>query len=84
LAVELEDAVQGISPEAGDAFIDGLPVEESSQLIDGIQTAQVDAMSSAVSWTTWFVVIGIFIATFLPGRRKRQEKLEPAPRGELY
>ena len=40
-------------------------------------------MRDTLSWTAWFVVAGVLVATFMPGRRKEEQRPPPEPRALL-
>ena len=83
LAVALEDANEQVAPADGDKAIDALPPAEQAEFVGLVEAAQVDAMKDAVTWTAGFVLLGILVATFLPGNRKEEERPEPEPRALL-
>ncbi|MEL7210271.1 MAG: hypothetical protein AAGK32_18910 [Actinomycetota bacterium] len=83
VAVALEDANGQVPPDDGDTVLDGLPDIEAAELVAIAETAQVDAMKDAVTWTGGFVLVAMLVATFLPGRQKRAEAPPPEPRALL-
>lgn len=78
LATALEDDLSKVSPEDGEAWFADLPEDVAVDVIGTVGAAQVDSMKAALAWTAWFVILGVLVATFIPGRRRRDE---PAPRG---
>ncbi len=72
-----------MSPEDGEAWFGELPSEDADAVVQVVGAAQVDSMKAALAWTAAFVVLGILIATFLPGRHRRDEPVGRGPKPAL-
>jgi EmrB/QacA subfamily drug resistance transporter len=83
LAVELEDLAAAIAPEDGDRWLDSLSPGEQAQLAETVDPAQVDSMRTALTWTASFVLMGVLVGTFLPGRKKQDAAVSGKPKAVL-
>ena len=83
LSVEVEDAMNQVSEDDQKKLVDSLTPEQQQQLGDIVSKALVDAQRSAVLWTAGVVLIAALIGTFLPGRRREDEPVEPGPKAAL-
>lgn len=83
LATALEDNLSKVSPEDGEAWFADLPDDVAVAVVGTVGDAQVDSMKAALTWTAWFVVLGVLLATFIPGRRIRDEPARRGPKPAL-
>ena len=83
LAVQLEDLVGAIAPEDGDRWLDSLSPDEQTQLVRIVDPPQIDSMRTALSWTASFVLVGVLVGTFLPGRKKQDVEVSGIPKAAL-
>lgn len=81
LAVELEDAVNKLSAEDGEAFVK--TIKGDPQISKLVADAYVEAQRNALLAMAGVMLLALAIGSFLPGRRKARPKVNPGPRGAL-
>ena len=83
LAVVLEDEVNALSAEDGEKLISQFSPEEQQQLEAIISDAYVDAQKNALLAIAGVMLIALAVGTFLPGRRRVEERVEPGEKAAL-
>ena len=81
-AVELEDTLNELSAEDGQALLEAI-VPEPAELAKVVEDAYVDSQKNALLAIAGVALIGLAIGSFLPGRRKAEEKVTPDVRSAL-
>ena len=81
LAVQLEDEVNSLNTEEGQALTDAIGA--SPELTQLVGDAYVDAQKNALLAIAVVMLIALSIGSFLPGRTKAEEKVVPDRRSAL-
>ena len=83
LAVILEDEVNAITAEDGEALVETLGAAEQQQLDQLVADAYVGAQKNALLVIAGLMLVALGAGSFLPGRRRETERLPPGEKAVL-
>ena len=75
--------MNSISEEDGDKLLDAFSSEERQQFESLVSEAMVDSQRTALLVIAGLVGVALAVGTFLPGRHRREEKVEPGSKAAL-